>query len=362
MNVNKESVMSRPGINYNDVATAAQQLADEGKNPTIEQVRLLLGTGSSTTITQHLRRWKESQTSGEYVSVKDNVPFELTAALKNVWEQLNHHADAKLQTLITRHEQTLNELQQDLQKYKANNQRWQQMFNQWSQEKAELGREKLTLAQAVESLQANHAALVTKLETQHQQLTDKQERIEELNRLHQQTQENLEHYRETTRLQRLTDEDKHEQQILQLDTSLKVMQQQLGTAQEHASVMQRLLDGSKQENVTLRDDNEQLNRRIESTESALKMIEMNYQEANRLSHHWQQQHQQASQQLPALQASLNEHVTQHALIQQQLTTTIEMLAESKDQLKILAREKWEIAEEKAQLEGQLKQMQQMVAA
>ncbi len=46
--------MARIGIGYKDVSEAATRLMGQGRNPTVEQVRLLLGTGSSTTI----RQWK----------------------------------------------------------------------------------------------------------------------------------------------------------------------------------------------------------------------------------------------------------------------------------------------------------------
>src|SRR3990167_2129061 len=151
--------MSRPGISYNDVATAAQQLSDQAKNPTIEQIRLILGTGSSTTIAYHLRRWKETRTNSDHGSVSNHIPLELTSAIKGVWEQLAQHAEEKVFKLDEKHQQTLTEVQQELQKYKTNNQRWQQMFNQWAKEKDELERDKRSSEQAIISLQNDNVGL-----------------------------------------------------------------------------------------------------------------------------------------------------------------------------------------------------------
>ncbi len=49
--------MARPGITSFDVSKAAQQITGQGKAPTIEFIRILLGTGSNSTIGFHLRTW-----------------------------------------------------------------------------------------------------------------------------------------------------------------------------------------------------------------------------------------------------------------------------------------------------------------
>lgn len=50
--------MARPGVTYSEVVQAAAELTGQGKNPTIEQVRLIIGNGSNSTLANHLRRWK----------------------------------------------------------------------------------------------------------------------------------------------------------------------------------------------------------------------------------------------------------------------------------------------------------------
>lgn len=51
--------MSRPGVNFEQVALAAQTLIDEGRQPTIQAVRHMLGTGSPNTIHRHLTTFNE---------------------------------------------------------------------------------------------------------------------------------------------------------------------------------------------------------------------------------------------------------------------------------------------------------------
>lgn len=50
--------MARHGITYNDVAKAAMHSLKTNKTPTVDGIRIILGTGSKTTITKHLKEWK----------------------------------------------------------------------------------------------------------------------------------------------------------------------------------------------------------------------------------------------------------------------------------------------------------------
>lgn len=49
--------MGRLGVTYEAVKKVAVKLVDLNKNPTVDNIRLELGTGSKTTILSHLRKW-----------------------------------------------------------------------------------------------------------------------------------------------------------------------------------------------------------------------------------------------------------------------------------------------------------------
>src|SRR5579872_1046445 len=122
--------MARPGITYSEVAEAASHLVGQNRNPTIEQIRLFLGTGSSNTIANHLKQWREMQKGTSLLAAKENIPSELVAMLKGLWERVIEQAEMKVANIESAHERTVTELRQELEKYKSNNQRWQQLFNQ----------------------------------------------------------------------------------------------------------------------------------------------------------------------------------------------------------------------------------------
>jgi len=57
--------MTKPGITYSNVASAAKQLKKANLSITIDNIRHILGTGSKTTISRHLKVWKTKQNSAE---------------------------------------------------------------------------------------------------------------------------------------------------------------------------------------------------------------------------------------------------------------------------------------------------------
>jgi len=52
--------MARPGITYQEVVSACDQIIANGENPTIQRIRDLLGTGSPNTVLRHLNAWREA--------------------------------------------------------------------------------------------------------------------------------------------------------------------------------------------------------------------------------------------------------------------------------------------------------------
>ena len=93
--------MAREGITAAQVYNAADAISAAGQNPTVASIRAKLGTGSFTTITAHLRAWKEQVTTSEPEA--SDVPEEVTAALGRaaeiVWKAANEHFARELAAL-----------------------------------------------------------------------------------------------------------------------------------------------------------------------------------------------------------------------------------------------------------------------
>ena len=77
----------------------------------------------------------------------------------------------------------------------------------------------------------------------------------------------------------------------------------------------------------------------------------------RTSQHWQAQHLETQKALKDNVAQLVALEMEKRLLSHELSESRKHLKMSQDQAKLLAMEKWDLAQEKAQLVGQLKQMQ-----
>jgi DNA repair exonuclease SbcCD ATPase subunit len=80
--------MSRNGITPDEVAIAAQSLAAADKPVTVQTVREYLGTGSFTTIAQHLAQWRQQAkiVSTEAVSLPPEVEVAANKAIAAIWQ------------------------------------------------------------------------------------------------------------------------------------------------------------------------------------------------------------------------------------------------------------------------------------
>jgi chromosome segregation ATPase len=321
--------MGRPGITYYDVANAAQQVAGRGNNPTIEAIRIVLKSGSSSTIAQHLRTWKAKQTSTQQIAVKENLPEEFVAVMKGLWEKLVAQADEQIQHIQQASEQAITLLKQELGTLKQENQQSQQQYQLLEQQKTVLQQEKQTLDHQWVQGQTENIKLQTQCEGLLQQLQEKQARLDELHQLHQQVQANLEHYRQAALEQRRLDQQRTEQQHRQLEHTLAHLQQEL--------------KGQQQQNNGLQQQAEQSRLQQENLQTALTQLNTEY-ETLKIS---EAKHAKDSIELQKQQASLV----------QKISFTEATLKELRTQNKQLTTEKWEIGQEKAVLAGQLKQLE-----
>ncbi|MDX1901183.1 MAG: DNA-binding protein [Gammaproteobacteria bacterium] len=120
--------MGRPGITQEDVERAARELKAQGKNPTVDNVRQLLGTGSKTTITRHLRHWKWEQT---HPLTQTKLPEELKHQMTQLWENINELAEqqTKVDQNSTEPTSELSQLKNQLFLLQQNYQQLSQQYN-----------------------------------------------------------------------------------------------------------------------------------------------------------------------------------------------------------------------------------------
>ena len=81
--------MARIGITYVDVAKAATQLQHENKNPTVDGVRAILGTGSKSTIAPLLKDWKVKH-EGLTTDINAGLPVEILTVVKELYQRMQN--------------------------------------------------------------------------------------------------------------------------------------------------------------------------------------------------------------------------------------------------------------------------------
>ena len=104
--------MSRHGIDYQTVKQTATKLLSQGIAPSVQKIREILGTGSNTTLAEHLKIWKEEYASKKIYQLPANMPKELIAAIELLWQTAMEQAQNQLseykKTLELEHEAMLN--------------------------------------------------------------------------------------------------------------------------------------------------------------------------------------------------------------------------------------------------------------
>ncbi|MFA4937527.1 MAG: DNA-binding protein [Patescibacteria group bacterium] len=354
--------MARPGVTYTEVSNAAKQLIATGRSPTVETVRIALGTGSNSTINTHLRDWKTRQTQIQNVATKENLPEELIATIKGLWNQVMDQAEEKILMIQQETGQNIEKLKQEVQQLQQENARWQQQCQQTKQERDGFAHEKSVVEQLVADAKIEVATLTEKHAGLEQQTREKQAHIDEMQRQNQQMQANLEHYRASALEQRLSDQQHHEQQQRQFEQTIR-------------QINQELIE-TKRENTMLQQQNKQVYFERDSLETRLNKFEAQHESVtarltetlNELAkkeeaqQHWQNQCGVLTTKFDEQNKSFVELQAKHATLLQQLETSSADIKEMRQQNKVLANEKWELGQEKARLYGQLKQVESIKLA
>ncbi len=100
--------MPRTGVDYDTVKQTAVKLLSQGNSPSVQKIRDVLGTGSHTTIAEHLKVWRQEYANQQIQYLPANMPQELIAAMETLW-----------QTAMAQATQQLTEVKADLDQQQA---------------------------------------------------------------------------------------------------------------------------------------------------------------------------------------------------------------------------------------------------
>lgn len=212
--------MGRSGLYKSDVEKARRALLTQGKNPSVDLVRVQLGnTGSRTTIHRFLKELEVEETAP--VGAKLAVSDALQAHVAKLSEQLHDEAEARIAEHRAQFEAQLRaqsevaiearkeaaELRAALQRAEAAGSS-EQAAHQDTQR--QLQQAQVQLAQQEERLAA-----------QHRRAADQEAHLASLEEKHQQVRQTLEHFRTAIQEQRGREQRQHEQAMQALQAELR---------------------------------------------------------------------------------------------------------------------------------------------
>lgn len=88
--------MARLGVDYETIKQTAIKLLSQGIAPSVQKIREELGTGSNTTIAEHLKVWRDEYAKKTIHHLPANMPKELISAFEVLWQTAMEQAQNQL--------------------------------------------------------------------------------------------------------------------------------------------------------------------------------------------------------------------------------------------------------------------------
>ena len=168
--------MARHGVEYKTVKQAALKLLSKGVSPSVQKIRELLGTGSNSTIAEHLKHWREEHAAKKVHHLSASLPEELIVTFETLWQTAMEHAEKQMTDI----KEALEQQEEKLQLEKTIT----------DKTIADLKSQMDILAQKIESKVQENLALQTKLGIFDERL---EKQISETSRIEQQYELRLKH-------------------------------------------------------------------------------------------------------------------------------------------------------------------------
>lgn len=337
--------MSRAGVTLLDVEQAVLKLQGRGKNPSVDAVREVLGTGSKSTIAQHLRDWKAQQSEPQ-----GKLPQDLLALVSGLWERLNLKAEQHINEIQETCHQRECALKQSLTELQQDHARLQKQLHQSEEVQATLTIAKETLENNLRAQQQEHARLIERDLVTQQQLESQKAENARLHQLANNIQANLEHYQQAVHQLQTEQHLAIEKQHAQLQQEITAYRQQ---AQHHE---QQLF----QRNIEL----QQLQHEHQQLQEAHTELIRETQGKTQLLGSLQERCDQQQKIIPDLEQMLINNKSHMLAMERELAILADQkcnmqktLVQMEDKIETLRHEKIFLIQEKSELQGHLKQLE-----
>lgn len=255
--------MARLGILYSDLANAAAQLVAEGKNPTVDNVRVALGsTGSKSTIAPLLKRWKaEHQDAVVDVAQGMGLPGPLLQAMKGIHEKLQDDVKQQLEQARDAHHVALLAAHDATQQAEDEKQVLQENKVALSTELDQIKESRSQLDARYQAMAIEQATLQARQEGAQQRLLDRAAEVATLNGQLTQARAQFDHYLDAAAEQRTQERQAADQRCMHLE-------QELAASRQQHLQQQSALSRYETRIAQLQDENTQLNRNLQNAEKS----------------------------------------------------------------------------------------------
>lgn len=227
--------MARSGLYKSDVQKARDALISQGTNPSVDAVRVALGnTGSKTTIHKYLKEL-EAEDGGAGGGKRSSISDSLQDLVERLAARLQEEAEEGITALRVEAAAKVAAQVASLQAAQMENSRLRSRVSELETALQKQGA-------ALVASQADHQSESTMRLVAEQQVEDFKQRLAE-NEAHRQSLEEkhlharqaLEHYRQSVKEQREADIRRHEQQVQQVQSELRLAQQTIAVKQDETT-------------------------------------------------------------------------------------------------------------------------------
>ncbi len=274
--------MARTGVTYFDISQAATTLSDQGREPTVDTVRALLGTGSKSTIGPLLKQWKAKYT-GVVNEEKSGLPRELLATVKGLYEGMQQQAHAQIEAIQAQARTDVEQARKIQQELEQRNRTTEETLAQLRTEYTQVLSERDAQRGILVEVQQAHAVLQSQVEALEQRLNDKTRETTGLKEQLELAQRNLEYYRESVREQRDQERMEFDRQLRQHEQSLREAREEFKAlrveqeraVREHTQILASR-DHLRAESASLQARNEKLAATLQERQQLFAKLEDRY--------------------------------------------------------------------------------------
>lgn len=350
--------MGRIGITYQEVAKAISTLQGQQKNPTVDHIREILGTGSKSTIARFLREWKSK--NGLQNDDDGALPSDLINLVKGLWGALQEKADNQSAESIKECDEKIAQMQQQLSGYKQSQSDLSVKIHTLEEQNHLKTEEINALKQAFNAEQHEKIKITERAANLESSKEQSQAEIERLHQLLKHVQDNLEHYQTATQQLR-------QEQALQIEKQRSEYEQKISQLQNQIELIFAEKTNYQAQFIQLNKAHEQLE--IDHKTLALQYNEMQQQHSMLKASHEKMQkdyeqlvttHQQQSQNLEGKHHTVIELQLKLKSGDEKITVLENELSKANNKVNALRHDHQFTAQEKANLEGQLKQFQSVL--